>query len=64
MNNGCCNPNLRVQDDLNKLYHMITNIGPQLLLPIVTDEDNGKFLRVVDGAWAADTVPSAENNVF
>lgn len=63
MDNECCNPNFRVQDDLNKLYDMLTNIGPQLL-PIVTDEDNGKFLRVVDGAWAADTVPSAENNVF
>lgn len=25
----------------------------------VTADDNGKFLRVVNGAWAADTVPSA-----
>lgn len=28
-------------------------------LPTVTEADNGKFLRVVDGAWAAATVPSA-----
>lgn len=28
-------------------------------LPTVTASDNGKFLRVVDGAWAAQTVPSA-----
>lgn len=28
-------------------------------LPNVTEENNGQFLRVVNGAWAADTVPSA-----
>lgn len=28
-------------------------------LPSVTTADDGKFLRVVNGAWAADTVPSA-----
>ena len=33
-------------------------------LPSVTAADNGKFLRVVSGAWAADTVPSAENASF
>jgi len=33
-------------------------------LPTVTASDNGKFLRVVNGAWAADTVPSAESNSF
>lgn len=25
-------------------------------LPDVTDDDNGKFLRVIDGAWAADSL--------
>ena len=33
-------------------------------LPSVSSADNGKFLRVVNGAWAADTVPSAENSSF
>lgn len=33
-------------------------------LPSVTAADNGKFLRVVNGAWAAATVPSAESNSF
>ena len=30
-------------------------------MPTVTTADNGKFLRVVDGAWAATTVPRAED---
>ena len=33
-------------------------------LPTVTASDNGKFLRVVGGAWAADAVPSAESASF
>lgn len=33
-------------------------------LPEVTTEDNGKFLRVVDGAWAAVAVDSAEGASF
>ena len=33
-------------------------------LPSVTTSDNGKFLRVVNGAWAADTVPSANGVNF
>ena len=42
--------------------------GPQgpagIGLPAVTAEDNGKFARVVDGAWAAETVPTAEEASF
>lgn len=34
------------------------------LLPVVSSSDNGKFLRVVSGAWAAETVPSAETASF
>lgn len=30
--------------------------------PVVTEADNGKFLRVIDGTWQADTVPEAEKN--
>lgn len=33
-------------------------------LPAVTSADNGKFLRVVSGAWAAATVPAAESTSF
>ena len=33
-------------------------------LPAVTDSDNGKVLRVVNGAWAADTIPNAEGVGF
>lgn len=33
-------------------------------LPIVSASDNGKILRVISGAWAATTVPSAETASF
>lgn len=33
-------------------------------LPTVTTTDNGKFLRVVNGAWVADTVPRAGGVAF
>ena len=33
-------------------------------IPPVTTSDNGKFLRVVDGAWAVASVPSAEEVAF
>lgn len=33
-------------------------------LPVVSTSDNGKFLRVVGGEWAAATVPSAETSSF
>lgn len=33
-------------------------------VPPVTSADEGKFLRVVKGAWAADTVPSANGVSF
>lgn len=33
-------------------------------LPVVSASDNDKFLRVISGAWAAATVPSAESNSF
>lgn len=33
-------------------------------MPSVTTADNGKFLRVVNGVWAAATVPSAEEVLF
>lgn len=34
------------------------------ILPTVTDADEGKFLRVVDGEWASVEVPNAEEATF
>ena len=33
-------------------------------LPTVTSSDNGKVLRVVDGAWVASALPSASGVSF
>lgn len=33
-------------------------------LPEVSTQDNGKFLKVVNGAWAAVSVPNAEEASF
>ena len=33
-------------------------------LPAVTDSDNGKFLRVVSGAWAATEIANANGGSF
>lgn len=33
-------------------------------VPTVTTANNGQFLRVVNGAWAASTVPNAEKESF
>lgn len=41
-----------------------TDAAYQEKLPAVTASDNGKFLRVVNGEWAADTVPSANGVNF
>ena len=38
--------------------------GGESELPEVTSADNGDFLRVVNGAWAKDTVPSAESEAY
>ena len=33
-------------------------------VPSVTASDNGKFMRVVNGAWSAETIPSANGGSF
>lgn len=43
---------------------VLDGITAAKLLPTVTTSDNDKFLRVVSGAWAAATVPSAETASF
>ena len=45
----------------------VVNLGTVLTqnpLPAVTSSDNGKFLTVVSGAWAATTVPNANGVGF
>ena len=46
----------------NGRIHQYTDAAPEL--PAVTSADNDKFLRVVNGAWAAVTVPSANGGSF
>lgn len=41
-----------------------TAIAAAAELPAVTASDNGKFVRVVNGAYAVQTVPAAESNSF
>lgn len=47
----------------NTLY-MLTDSEEESSVPNVTVEDNGKFLRVVDGAWAAVSILNAEEATF
>lgn len=42
----------------------VLNLGIPKDLPPITTDDNGKFLRVVDGAWVVDVVPTAEGSEF
>ena len=45
------------------LMALITKMGEEGV-PTVTTANNGQFLRVVNGAWSAATVPSAEEARF
>ena len=50
-------------------YATETWVGQQIAnipdeLPTVTTTDNGKFLRVVSGAWAAESVPSYQGGSY
>lgn len=73
-------PSLKQIATLDNVYQEAVTIYPQTFtaaektiikdnigivdLPAVEAADNGKFLRVVSGAWAAATVPSAESTSF
>lgn len=51
------------QDDTNA-SSVISKKELDARVPVVTSTDNGKFLRVVNGVWAASTVPNAEEESF
>ena len=51
-------------ESVQRLADGIDKKVAELKLPIVDEGDNGKFLRVVGGVWAADTVPSAEGEIY
>ena len=53
---------ITVQNDSVDVQFFVADAQPEL--PAVTASDNGKFLRVVSGAWTAQAVPSAESNSF
>lgn len=40
------------------------DLGGDCLLPEVTEDDNGKFLGVVDGVWTPVSIPKAEEASF
>ena len=44
--------------------HSYNSLSDKPAIPVVTAEDNGKFIRVVDGAWAAVAVGIAEEASF
>ena len=50
-----------ITEKINELTSMIVN---KESLPAVTSENNGQFLMVVDGAWAATTIENAEEVTY
>jgi hypothetical protein len=54
------------EDDKSELEHKIEETVENIPsgLPEVTADNNGAFLRVVDGTWAVATIPSAEGVGF
>ena len=60
-------PGSRMEAYLMALITKLENSGSSeggTGLPTVTTANNGQFLRVVNGAWAASTVPNAEEASF
>lgn len=52
---------MALYSDVTSLSSDVANKMPNVA---VTASDNGKFLRVVDGAWAAASIPNAEEATF
>ena len=44
--------------------HHTHSVNDIIDFPSVTEDDNGKFMVVIDGKWAAETVPNAEEANF
>lgn len=56
-----------MQNNTNALEQTVDNLVERIdnnKLPTVTADNNGAFLRVVDGAWSIDTIPIAEEAEF
>ena len=53
-----------LSSQLSKNHHNIAIYAREEALPPVNTDDNGKFLRVVDGAWAAEQLAWAEEVAF
>lgn len=51
----------KIQSDLNIFKEEVLE---EAALPTVSTTDNGKFLRVVSGVWAAASIPNAEEATF
>lgn len=45
-------------------YSVKDETARKQLMPIVSSEDNGKFLRVVNGVWTAVTLEAAEGGSY
>jgi hypothetical protein len=52
---------MALYSDVSSLSSQISNKMPNVA---VTTADNGKFLRVVNGVWAASSIPNAEEATF
>lgn len=55
--------NTTLAEDITELDGLITDVA-EWVLPAVTSSDNGKVLRVVNGAWSAVALPSASGVSF
>ena len=56
-----------MQSDIDTLEQIVADLGEETgdkELPVVTIDNNGAFLRVVNGAWAIDTISIAEEASF
>lgn len=59
---GSLAESLGVPDGTSLATYLTTDTTKHV--PVVTKEDTGKFLRVVDGRWSACTVPNADEMSF
>ena len=52
------------ETNANTLYMLTDAEEESSSLPTVSNFDNGKFLRVVNGIWTASSIPNAEEATF